>query len=234
MWVKLVPEHWPFACFLRTCHQCPPALKVAEVDEKLPTEHERGFGDAAEPPEGRRNRMVPAKSFPQEQRGIALRMMAALCVTVLVLATCLLRSAAAHASLAERLSVTARADVFVLCWLAAAIGNVARLRFFSAADIGGSGFGTATADVGRANAVLQNTLEQVALAVPIHVALTMLVASSAPLVVALVALFAVGRLLFWIGYARGAKARAFGFALTFYPSIAGLMIAAVAGMRLSP
>lgn len=177
--------------------------------------------------------MAAPKSLSQEQRGVALRMVAALCVTILVAATCLQRGDAAPTRLAERLIVTAKADLLVLCWLAAAIGNVARLRFFSAVDIAGSGSGTATAKVGRTNAVLQNTLEQVALAVPIHVALALLVASSMPLIIAFAALFAIGRLLFWIGHARGAKARAFGFALTFYPSLAGLVIAATAAARQS-
>jgi uncharacterized membrane protein YecN with MAPEG domain len=176
--------------------------------------------------------MAASNNFQQEQRGVALRMAAALCVTVLVSITCLYQGAAAPTTLAERLIVTARADVFVLCWLAATIGNVARLRFFSADDIAGSGSGTASAQVGRAKAVLQNTLEQVALAVPVHVALAVLVASSVPLIIALAALFAIGRLLFWIGYSRGAEARAFGFALTFYPSLAGLVVAVFAAVRL--
>lgn len=177
--------------------------------------------------------MAVSNNFQQEQRGVALRMAAALCVTVLVSTTCLYLGAAAPTTLAERLIVTAKADVFVVCWLAATIGNVARLRFFSTDDIAGSGSGTSTAEVGRAKAVLQNTLEQVVLAVSVHVALATLVGSSVPLIVALAALFAVGRLLFWIGYARGAEARAFGFALTFYPSLGGLVIAVSAGVRLS-
>lgn len=168
--------------------------------------------------------MADSRGFPHEQRGVALRMAAALCVTVLVSATCLSLGAAAPATLTERLIATERADACVLCWLAATIGNVARLRFFSAADIAGSGSGSATAAVDRARAVLQNTLEQVVLAVPVHVALATLLASSVPLITAFAMLFAIGRLLFWAGYARGAAARAFGFALTFYPSVAGLLI----------
>ena len=177
--------------------------------------------------------MAASNNFRQEQRGVALRMVAALCVTILVSATCLYRDAAVPTTLSDRLIVTAKADVFTLCWLVAAIGNVARLRFFSADDIAGSGSGAASAEVNRAKAVLQNTLEQVVLAVPIHVALAVLVASSVPLIVALAALFAIGRLFFWIGYARGAQARAFGFALTFYSNSAGLVIAVFAAVRLS-
>jgi uncharacterized membrane protein YecN with MAPEG domain len=36
--------------------------------------------------------------------------------------------------------------------------------------------------------------------------------------------FFVGRILFWRGYARGAPARALGFALTFYPSVAMILL----------
>ena len=177
--------------------------------------------------------MAASKNFPLEQRGVAIRMVAALGVTILVSATCLHLGAAAPSTMPDRPVVTAMADVFVLFWLAATIGNVARLRFFSADDIAGSGSGSpaGTDEVRRANAILQNTLEQVALAIPIHVALAILVTSSMPLIIALASLFAMGRLLFWIGYAEGAAARAFGFALSFYPSVAGLVIAAGAVVR---
>ncbi|WP_232090580.1 MAPEG family protein [Sphingomonas sp. HMP9] len=160
-------------------------------------------------------------------------MLAALCVTILVTAACLYLSGPASRPLPDRLIVAAKADLLVLCCLAATIGNVARLRFFSANDIAGSGSTNGIADVSRANAVLQNTLEQAALAIPIHVALAMLVASSAQLIIALATLFVMGRFLFWIGYANGARSRAFGFALTFYPSVAGLVIAVVAAARFS-
>lgn len=177
--------------------------------------------------------MAASNNFPLEQRGVALRMAAAVCITVLVSTMCLYRGAATSTTLAERLIVAARADVFVLFWLAATIGNVARLRFFSPDDIAGSGSEAASAMVGRARAVLQNTLEQVVLAVLVHVALAVLVASSVPLIVALATLFAIGRLFFWTGYSGGAQARAFGFALTFYPSLAGLVIATFSVMRLA-
>lgn len=157
----------------------------------------------------------------------------ALCVTILVTAACLSLHPAASPSLPDRLIAVAKADLLVLVWLAATIGNVARLRFFSPTDIAGGASTAGSTDVNRANALLQNTLEQVALAVPIHVALAVLVASAVPLILALSTLFSVGRFLFWIGYAHGARSRAFGFALTFYPSVAGLIIAVSAGVRSS-
>ena len=118
-------------------------------------------------------------------------------------------------------------------WLAAAVGNVARLRFFSAHDIAGGGLATATPPVIRANAVLQNTLKQVTLAIPTHAALALLLPTSVSLLFALAALFFFGRFLFWIGYVKGAQSRALGFALTFYPSVVGLGIAMFAAARLS-
>ncbi|MGA2776038.1 MAG: hypothetical protein ABSF94_00665 [Steroidobacteraceae bacterium] len=36
--------------------------------------------------------------------------------------------------------------------------------------------------------------------------------------------FCIGRLWFWIGYQRGPAARAFGFAISFYPSVAALLV----------
>src|ERR1035441_6700399 len=37
-------------------------------------------------------------------------------------------------------------------------------------------------------------------------------------------LFCFGRLIFWIGFRRGPVGRAFGFALTFYPSVGALLL----------
>lgn len=169
--------------------------------------------------------------FQREQRAVALQMGVALCVTILVTAACLYWIAPASRPLPDRLIAVAGADLLVLFWLPACIGNVARLRFFSADDIAGTASTKGTADVSRANAVLQNTLEQVVLALPVHVALAVLIPSSVPLIVALATLFAIGRFLFWIGYAKGARSRAFGFALTFYPSVTGLVVAAAAATR---
>ena len=177
--------------------------------------------------------MAASNNFRREQRRVAIRMAAALCVTILVTAGCMYLSVPASRPMPDRLIAVARADLFVLFWLVATIGNVARLRFFSANDIAGSASAKGTADISRANAVLQNTLEQVALAIPIHVALAVLVESSVPLIIALATLFAIGRFLFWIGYANGPRSRAFGFALTFYPSVAGLVIALASAVRLS-
>ena len=68
---------------------------------------------------------------------------------------------------------------------------------------------------------LQNTLEQLVLAIVAHLALVTIVAPESIRVVAvLVMLFVIGRVTFWIGYHYSGPARAFGFGTTFYPTVA--------------
>jgi hypothetical protein len=127
--------------------------------------------------------------------------------------------------LTDRLKLALTCDLFVVVWLALAVGNVARLRFFSAEDIAGSALTQQSQRVRIASAVLQNTLEQVVLAIPTHLTLACLLEGYSYVFPVLVTLFGLGRLLFWLGYEHGAKARAFGFALTFYPSLGALFVA---------
>jgi hypothetical protein len=129
---------------------------------------------------------------------------------------------------ADRIGFALRCDLLVVIWLVAAVAAVARGRFFSAADIGGAGFGSPGARIAVASAVLQNTLEQAALAVTVHLGLaSVLRGREMVLVPLLVGLFCAGRLAFWIGYRHGAGGRALGFGLTFYPSVLGLGAALV-------
>lgn len=167
-------------------------------------------------------------AFRDQQRQVAIRMAAAVVVTVAAIGVGLLRPGPALPVLA-RLQLAVRIDLFVLFWLALAIGNVARLRFGSADDIGGSAAGTASPRVATAVAFLQNTLKQVALAVPAHLALALASPRPTTLLALLATLFALGRLLFLRGYAGGAASRAFGFALTFYPGVAAMLLAIALG-----
>ena len=134
--------------------------------------------------------------------------------------------------LADRLAFALRADVFVFLWILFGIRMVARGRFHSAADIKGSAFGPPSAQISVRVAFLQNTLEQAILAVGAHVALaTVLSGPALALIPTAVALFAIGRLTFFIGYPKGAGARAFGMVATVIPTVGayalaiGLMIA---------
>lgn len=175
--------------------------------------------------------MTSQDPFRAEQRGVAFGMARAAGLALLVLAAAAyLGLKAPTPALAERVAATLRVDLLVVFWLAAAIANVARLRFFSPVDIAGSSGAQESEAVRRGRAVLQNTLEQAALALPVHLALAVLLESAVPVVTALALLFCLGRAAFWRGYAKGAPARAFGFALTFYPSLIGLLAAMVAAL----
>ena len=112
--------------------------------------------------------------------------------------------------------------------LALTIGNVARLRFFSSEDIDAAAGSSTTLPIRRAGAILQNTLEQAVLALGTYVLLARVRPDGAALLIALATLFALGRLLFGLSYARGAAGRALGFVLTFYPSVGALAIAVAA------
>lgn len=160
---------------------------------------------------------------------MAVAMLGALATTIVVMGTiALLDRAAAPMPFADRLQTALRADLFVVAWLAAAIANVARLRFFSERDIAGSSAENASPEVRRARAILQNSFEQVCLAILAHVILAASLENSQTMIEAMVILFSIGRLLFWMGYKHGAKARAFGFALSFYPTMMALLSAAAA------
>lgn len=163
------------------------------------------------------------------QRGVLRGMSAAVAVTVVVLVGAVLwRPGIVQAPLAfdARLAAALRWDIGVLACLILSIGMLARHRFFTPADIDGSGLTAGTDRARILQSVLQNTLEQSAIAVLAHL---VWVAATPPgwfaAMPAAAVLFVVGRICFAAGYAKGAAARAFGFALTFYPTVA---LAAVA------
>jgi uncharacterized membrane protein YecN with MAPEG domain len=165
---------------------------------------------------------MTTEPFRREQCRVAAAMAAAL-LTALALLGFAFARAGASVPFADRLQATLRADLFVLLCLAAAIGDVARRRFFSVQDIAAAG--PASPAVAAARSMLQNTLEQSVLAIGAHLALTAAFDRSAVPVAVLVGLFVAGRVMFYCGYRHGAGARAFGFALTFYPSVLALVAA---------
>lgn len=158
-------------------------------------------------------------AFRAEQRGVAIRMAAALVVTAGGLALAARYGRAAP--LGERLETAAWAVTAALAWLAAAVGDVARRRFLSERDIAGATGTPGT--VARARAILQNTLEQVVLAAPLYLLLAVAEPRAIAVIAVMAACFSVGRGLFWAGYKQGPSARALGFALSFYPSLGGLL-----------
>lgn len=115
--------------------------------------------------------------------------------------------------------------VVIAFWLLLSIGQLARHRFFSQVDIDGSGVSANSPRAALLQALLQNTLEQAVLALIAYGAWIWLgPADRMGLVIVLAVYFSVGRLLFFIGYTHGAPARALGFGLTFYPSVALILL----------
>jgi hypothetical protein len=165
----------------------------------------------------------------EKQRGVLGGMILGLTSTLLTLALAIVAAPSALLPDDNAASAIVRAlqwDILLVLWLAANIAMLARHRFFTPADIDGGGLsdGTPTAKVFQS--VLQNTLEQMILALSAH----LIWAATMPwrwqaAVPAAAMLFFLGRALFWRGYARGAPARALGFALTFYPTIVMLIVA---------
>ena len=129
---------------------------------------------------------------------------------------------------ADRIAFVIRADLLVAGTLAMCIAAVAYLRFCSGSARRGSAFPSSDRKVAVASAVLQNTLEQAALALMAHLALaTLLRGPQMALIPVLSVLFCLGRFFFALGYTRGVARRAFGFGVTFYPSVAALILSFV-------
>lgn len=165
----------------------------------------------------------------REQSGVALSMGWALGLTLAGFALPICWPLLLHPPLSneERLALWAAASATVALWVAIAVARSARHRFLSPSDIHGGASSEATERARMLQSILQNTLEQAFLAVIAYGAWTALADARFGALPAFFAVyFSVGRILFFRGYARGAAARAFGFALTFYPS-AGLIIAAL-------
>jgi hypothetical protein len=127
-------------------------------------------------------------------------------------------------SAAERISVALESGALLALFLAVSVARLARHRFFTPEDIDGGGLNPGSQQALLLQTLLQNTLEQAVLAFLVHLAWSVVMPATSLSVIPLAALaFAIGRLLFFVGYDKGAPSRALGFALTFYPSLAMLL-----------
>ena len=163
----------------------------------------------------------------EKQRGVLVGMAAGLFVTIALLAAAIITAPEAllpDTGVASPWAHELAWDALVVACLAINIGRLAAHRFFTPADIDGGAGSDGTTAARLLQATLQNTLEQTVLALATHAvwAATTPRSWQAAIPVAAV-LFVLGRILFWRGYARGAPARAVGFALTFYPSVVMLL-----------
>jgi len=151
-------------------------------------------------------------------RGAGLGLLTALAFLVLA-STNGMRLVTVGSDLSARATLAAWSLVLPSLALLVCIARLAMHRFFTPADINGSGLTDGTAKAKLLQALLQNTLEQCCLALPVYIAASLLApAALLPVVPVAAGMFLVGRLLFFAGYAKGAPSRAFGFALTFYPT----------------
>ena len=169
-----------------------------------------------------------------EQKAIAVRSALAIVLTAAAVATAWLwlptsvLGAAPGMATADRLAYALKADLPVFLWLGGCLRTVASIRFRSDADRPGAAYGAPSPKLAVPAAVLQNSLEQTVLAVGAHLVLaTVLRGEEMVVLPVLVALYLVGRVLFALGYARGAPARAFGMALTGASTIGAFAIALV-------
>ena len=166
-----------------------------------------------------------------KQHGVVSGIIIGVTVTMVVILGAILAGPNAlspEATSGERIAFALSTDAIIALWLAISIALLARHRFYSPDDIDGSGLtdGTETANI--LQATLQNTLEQTVLAVLVHLSWAILLPVSwISAIPAAVVLFLCGRMLFVRGYRGGAPTRAFGFALTYCPSV--LMLIFVVG-----
>lgn len=115
-----------------------------------------------------------------------------------------------------------------LC-IMAGVGFIANRRFFHAEAIHG---GAQTPAIELGQRYLTNSIEQGVLAATAWLAFAAVAADrAAAMLPVLAATFVAARIAFALGYAIAPWARAFGFALTFYPSVAVILFTLAALVR---
>ncbi|MEE8387032.1 MAG: MAPEG family protein [Acidiferrobacterales bacterium] len=125
----------------------------------------------------------------------------------------------------EKLKVAILSCIIPAVFLAASIGRLAKHRFFTPEDIDGGGLSNGSAQATLLQSLLQNTFEQTLLASLVYCAWSVVMSAALLSVVPTAAIaFGLGRILFFIGYKKGAPSRAIGFTLSFYPSIIMLVV----------
>ena len=159
----------------------------------------------------------------QQQQGVLKGMMLALLVSILALSlAAFIIPPAIGAALAwqRRLAVLQEAYLLILIPYAVGIIRLAKHRFFCIEDIDAAVGHSQSVKALALQSMLQNTLEQTVLAVLIYfVWVLLLPISNLGILYMAALLFFIGRVLFFLFYERGAVARSFGFALTFYPTM---------------
>lgn len=162
-------------------------------------------------------------ALTEEQTAGAMKMAAGIAITLagMIGAVTLAGPKFSGIGWASRCAVAAASLLAPALTRAYAIARLARHRLFSAEDIAGSASSKGSDTAMRLQSLIQNTLEQAVLAILAYASWCALAPSffipASPMAAAL---FLLGRVLFFAGYAHGARSRALGFAPTFYPTLA--------------
>ncbi len=167
----------------------------------------------------------------EKQRGVVRGVLPAYAITFAVLGFALLAPPAALLPGGPFPATLQAALVWSVVPAFCLVGNIAAManhRFYSPADIDGGGLTVATPKARIIQSTLQNTLEQAVLAIVAYALWSAAMPDSWQAAIPAAALlFALGRALFWRGYAGGAPGRALGFGLTFYPTMLMLLACAL-------
>lgn len=168
----------------------------------------------------------------QQQQGVLKGMMLALMLSILTLslaAFVIPPVIGAALTWPHRLAVLHVGYLLILIPYAVGIIRLAKHRFFSVEDIDAAVGHSQSVKALALQSMLQNTLEQTVLAVITYfVWVLLLPISNLRILYVAALLFFIGRFLFFLFYERGAVARSFGFALTFYPTMLLLLACLVA------
>lgn len=163
-------------------------------------------------------------------RGMALALITAITAYVIA-ATYGPKMWAVEVDLEARTTIAAWSILGPSAMLFVCIARLANHRFFTPEDIDGSALTAGTERARLLQALLQNTLEQACLAVPVYIATSVIAPGFLlALVPTAAVMFLVGRVAFFTGYINGAPGRAFGFALTFYPTLLLIVMLIVLGI----
>lgn len=158
-----------------------------------------------------------------KQKAVVLSMLVGLTATLLLFVgvTINFELIAPHG----RAILLAEALVVPAIFLVACIGRMATHRFVTPEDIDGDPRKFDSPKAFELQRILQNTLEQSVLAALVYLIWSVIAPDHWLGVLPIaVMLFAIGRILFFAFHGRGAAGRAIGFALTFYPTVAMLLI----------
>lgn len=167
-----------------------------------------------------------------EQRGIVGGVVpAALLSAMAVIVAILTQFLPVTNDLESRAYLLAIALIAPTLCLIRAVGSVANHRFAEPLDRNAAAAHTHSDRIDILQAILRNTHEQAFIAALVYfIAAILLPSNYTDAIAACSLLFLIGRIFFTLGYARGASGRAFGFGLTFYPTIMLGALAVVSGL----